>query len=79
MHEVLVNRLGGLSLPRKSVVRLTDRADMTLDVYRGRKTTIQPTNLTCTMLSSVDLAYYGVSRSKNWVSVDCGTSDFIFI
>ena len=36
-----VNRLGGLSLPRKSVVRLTDRPDMTLDVYRGRKTTIQ--------------------------------------
>ena len=43
MHKVLVNRLGGLSLPRKSVVRLTDRPDMTLDVYRGRKTTIQPT------------------------------------
>ena len=41
MHEVLVNRLGGLSLPRKSVVRLTDRPDMTLDVYRGRKTTVQ--------------------------------------
>ena len=41
MHEVLVNRLGGLSLPRKSVVRLTGRPDMTLDVYRGRKTTIQ--------------------------------------
>ena len=41
MHEVLVNRLGGLSLPRKSVVRLTDRPDMTLDVYRGSKTTIQ--------------------------------------
>ena len=40
MHEVLVNRLGGLSLPRKSVVRLTDRPDMTLDVYHGRKTTI---------------------------------------
>ena len=39
MHEVLANRLGGLSLPRKSVVRLTDRPDMTLDVYRGRKTT----------------------------------------
>ena len=36
VHEVLVNRLGGLSLPR-----LTDRPDMTLDVYRGRKTTIQ--------------------------------------
>ena len=29
VHEVLVNRLGGLSLPRKSVVRLTDRPDMT--------------------------------------------------
>ena len=44
MHEVLVNRLGGLSLPRKSVVRLTDRPDMTLDVYRGRKTTKQQIN-----------------------------------
>ena len=44
MHEVLVNRLGGLSLPRKSVVRLTDRPDMTLDVYRGRKTTMQQKN-----------------------------------
>ena len=41
VHEVLVNRLGGLSLPRKSVVRLTDRPDMTLDVYRGGKTTMQ--------------------------------------
>ena len=45
MHEVLVNRLGGLSLPRKSVVRLTDRPDMTLDVYGGRKTTIQQQQL----------------------------------
>ena len=45
MHEVLVNRLGGLSLPGKSVVRLTDRPDMTLDVYCGRKTTIQPTTV----------------------------------
>ena len=45
MHEVLVNRLGGLSIPRKSVVRLTDRPDMTLDVYRGRKTTMQKQQL----------------------------------
>ena len=37
MHEVLVDRLGGLSLSRKNVVRLTDRPDMALDVYRGRK------------------------------------------
>ena len=28
-------------MPRKSVVRLTDRPDMTLDVYRGGKTTMQ--------------------------------------
>ena len=41
VHEVLGNRLGGLSQPRKSVARLTDRSDMTLDVYRGRKTTMQ--------------------------------------
>ena len=42
MHEVLVNCLGGLSLPRKSVVRLIDRPDMTIDVYHGHKTTTQP-------------------------------------
>ena len=41
VQEVLINCLGGLSLPRKRVVRLTDRPDMTLDVYRGRKTTNQ--------------------------------------
>ena len=36
MHELLlVNRFRGLSLPRKSVVRLTDHADMTIVVYRG--------------------------------------------
>ena len=35
VHEVLVKSLGGLSLPRKSVVRLTDNPDMTIDVYRG--------------------------------------------
>ena len=30
--------------------------------------------LTCTTITSVDLAHYGVSRAKDWVSVDCGTS-----
>ena len=45
MHEVLVNRLGDLCLPMKSVVRLTGRPDMTLDVYRGRKTTMQQQQL----------------------------------
>ena len=41
MHEVLVNCIGGLSLPRKNVVMVTDRLDMTLAAYRGRKTTQQ--------------------------------------
>ena len=41
VHEVLVNRLGGLSLPRKNVVRLTTHPDMTIDVYHGHKTTQQ--------------------------------------
>ena len=31
MHEVLVNSLVGLNLPRKSVVRLTDHSDMTIE------------------------------------------------
>ena len=44
MHEVLVNRLGGLSLPRKSVVRLTDRPDMTFDVYNNSTTILTATH-----------------------------------
>ena len=42
-NEVLVNRLGGLSLPRKNVVRLTDHPDMTIDVYCGSKRTTTTT------------------------------------
>ena len=41
MHKVLVDRLGGLSLPRKSVVRLTDCPNLIMPVYRGHKTTKQ--------------------------------------
>ena len=65
MREVLVNRLGGLSLPRKSVVRLTDRPDMTLDVYRGRKTTKQ-TNVSgrCVYCSDV----YWVMIYISWIN-----------
>ena len=37
----MVNRLGGLSLRSISVIRLTDRPDMTLNVHRGHKTTTQ--------------------------------------
>ena len=29
--------------------------------------------LTCTMISNVDFAHYGVCRAEDWVSVDCGT------
>ena len=29
--------------------------------------------LTCTTISSVDLAQYGVALAKDWVSVECGT------
>ena len=29
--------------------------------------------LTCTTITSVDLAHYRVSRAIDWVSVDCGT------
>ena len=53
VHEVLVNRLGGLILPRKSVVRITDRPDMTLDVYRGRKTTMQQQQQLCISYNSI--------------------------
>ena len=34
--------------------------------------------LTCSMISSVDLAHYGLSRVKDWVSGDCGTICFRF-
>ena len=44
VHKVLVNRLGGLNLPRKSVVRLTDRPDMTLNVYVDVKQQNKQTN-----------------------------------
>ena len=69
MHEVLVNRLGGLSLPRKSVVRLTDRPDMTLDVYRGRKTTIQqqeqPMSISCLLRAGRLTLHWAGRRDKD--------------
>ena len=64
MHEVLVNRLGGLSLPRKSVVRLTDRPDMTLDVYRGRKTTMQQQQQQDQLISSFRWPEHEVSTKS---------------
>ena len=79
MHEVLVNRLGGLSLPRKSVVRLTDRPDMTLDVYRGRKTTIQQlisqSKFSGTRKFTLRYQWFGVKFDFEISGVDCIFSD----
>ena len=78
VHEVLVTRLGGLSLSRKSVVRLTDRPDMTLDVYRGRKTTIQynqrhsssQENLQSALgISYTVISKYLKSMNKSWNTI----------
>ena len=33
--------------------------------------------LTCTTITSIDLAHYGVSRAKDWVSVKCGTNGIV--
>ena len=44
MHLVLVNSLGGLNLPRNSVVRIIDHPDMTIAVYRGHKATKEHLN-----------------------------------
>ena len=35
--------------------------------------------LTCTTITSVDLAHYGVSRAKDWVSVDCGINRYLHL
>ena len=69
MHEVLVNRLGGLSLPRKSVVRLTDRPDMTLDVYRGRKTINQQQILR--IKNGMSFYYFIGSKFMTWLYTFC--------
>ena len=37
MHLILLNRLGGLSLSRNVVIRLTDRPDMTIAVAKERE------------------------------------------
>ena len=32
--------------------------------------------LTCTSITSVDLAHYEETRGKDWVSADCGTKSY---
>ena len=67
MHEVLVNRLGGLSLPRKSVVRLTDRPNMTFDVYHGHKTTMQQQQqfFSCSFLNANFLLFQSMTQKAD--------------
>ena len=60
VHEVLVNRLGGLNLLRKSVVRLTDRPNMTLGIYCGRKQQHNNNNL-----PRLDIAFGGILINGN--------------
>ena len=71
MHEVLVNRLGGLSLPRESVVRLPDRPDVTLDVYRGRKTTMQQqqSNTDGSFTTAVSNAFLSPLGKVTWMQI----------
>ena len=35
--------------------------------------------LTCTTITSVDLAHYGISRAKDRASVDCGTIQIMIL
>ena len=64
MYKVLVNHLGGLSLPRKSVVRLTDHPDMTLGAYPGPKktTTVKLSNNTISSISQVQ--YFSLKETR---------------
>ena len=74
MHKALVNSLGVLSLLRKSVVRLTDCPGMTLDVYRGCKTTTK-------IILSLFLFNRNLNQSANFsymFIIEChGTAQFV--
>ena len=84
MHEVLVNRLGNLNLPRKSVVRLTDRPDMTIDVYLGRKTTIQQQKQPDCELIKMRFFFFFVRIYSTEFSIKCNSKqmwilDILFV
>ena len=46
-----------------------------MPVRRDKPPALTMLYLTCTMISSVDLAHYVVSRAKDWVSVGCGNME----
>ena len=77
MHEVLVNCLGLLSLPRKGVVRLTVHPNMTIDIYHGGKTATQQhgpslfeplkfyfSYITITIIGHVKLTDFGLCKES---------------
>ena len=72
MHEVLVNRLGGLSLPRKSVERLIDRPDMTIDVLPWTYTTTQQ------LSELTEMLYFHDSQPNNVLKHTCTNIVFKF-
>ena len=75
MHEVLVNRLGGLSLPRKSVVRLTDRPDMTLDA-KQQYTTLLISDIEWHILHFYGYFFFGVFTSTTYRYVQLNVCPF---
>ena len=58
LHLVRANCLGGLSLLRNSVVRLTDCPDMTIAVYSEHKTTSEASDQSVKLCSILDRAPY---------------------
>ena len=52
----------------KSVVRLTDRPDITSDIYRGRITTIQQYNITSNRINLLQIKSLLNSNAKNSLS-----------
>ena len=64
VHLVLVNRLRGLSPPRNSVVRSTDRPDMTIAAHRRRKVTKQQQQQHPFYLISLSLFFIHIAKLK---------------
>ena len=65
------------------MVRLTDRSDMTLDVYRGRKTTIQQELIvrimSCLLLAKARCKYYCSGGNVSRIRVFCFSSVILTI
>ena len=78
-EKILVNRLGSLSLPRKSVVRLTDCPHITLEVSCGCKTTTQQQITSTKEGNNLEILKKGLKTHSNhsvtplWdIKLNCG-------